>query len=80
MDLRDGVRAGSEEKLEAALLRSNVRQDLMAQNAENGAGLLMLAVSAGKVSMLRYLADAINKRVRASIRISWLSESDVTIA
>ena len=66
MDLREAVRSGSVENVKASLnKRSNVLQELMAQNATNGAGLLMLAVLTGKVHMLAYLATEMKARVSA---------------
>lgn len=62
-DLRQAIRSRSVEKLEAAL-RNNPRSELMAKNAANGAGLLMLAVDMGEVPVLERLASAIKKRVR----------------
>lgn len=64
MDLREAVRSGSVENVDASLDKgSNVRQELMAQNAENGMGLLMLAVSTGKVYMLKHIVSEIKTRV-----------------
>lgn len=66
-DLRDAVRSGLNDNVAASLKEcSNVRQELMAQNAANGAGLLMLAVTTGKINILEFLASEIQRRVRAS--------------
>lgn len=66
-DLRDAVRSGLKDNVTASLDEcSNVRQELMAQNAANGAGLLMLAVTTGKINILEFLASEIQRRVRVS--------------
>lgn len=67
-DLRDAVRSGLKDNVAASLDEcSNVRQELMAQNAANGAGLLMLAVTTGKINILEFLASEIQTRVSASL-------------
>jgi len=67
MDLRAAIRSKSKDNLQDALRNStNVKSELMAKNAANGAGLLMLAVSMGNVSVFELLASEIKKRVRES--------------
>lgn len=64
MDLREVVQSGNIEMVEACFNKhTNVRQELMAQNAVNGAGLLMLSVTTGNVSMLKRIASEIKTRV-----------------
>ncbi|CAN0283207.1 unnamed protein product, partial [Ascophyllum nodosum] len=58
--------------------RSNVLQELMAQNATNGAGLLMLAVLTGKVHMLAYLATEMKARLGTTILAKQLRYEDDT--
>ena len=63
MDLWEAIRSGSLENLKTSMKRPISRQELMAQNAKNSAGLLMLAAEIGQTFMLEYLADTIKKRV-----------------
>lgn len=70
MDLRDAIRSKSVQNLEDALGNSkNIKSELMAKNAANGAGLLMLAVAMGEVPVFRRLESEIKKRVRTAVRI-----------
>ena len=70
MDLRDAIRSKSVQNLEDALGNSkNIKSELMAKNAANGAGLLMLAVAMGEVPVFRRLESEIKKRVRTAMRI-----------
>ena len=64
MDLREAIRSKSVTNVEGAL-RNSAKSELMAKNAANGAGLLMLAVNMDKVLVFEYLASAIKKRVRS---------------
>lgn len=64
MDITEAIRSGDTDKLDEALDRPGIRQELMARNAEGGAGLLMLAAKQGKVQMFKRLASAIQKKVR----------------
>lgn len=64
MDLREAIRSKSVTNVEGAL-RNSAKSELMAKNAANGAGLLMLAVNMDKVPVFEYLASAIKKRVRS---------------
>lgn len=69
MDLREAIRSKSLENVERALRRRSVHSELMAKNAANGAGLLMLAVSMDYVPVFMLLASAIKKRVRTYLRL-----------
>lgn len=64
MDLREAIRSKSVANVEIAL-QGSAQSELMAKNAANGAGLLMLAVSMDKVPVFEHLASAIKQRVRA---------------
>lgn len=64
MDLREAIRSKSLVNLEASFKRGSIRQELMAKNAANGAGPLMLAVKMGRVPVLQRLASAVKERVR----------------
>lgn len=66
MDLRAAIRSGSVENVDSALLRSNMLRELMAKNAANGAGMLMLAVQVGNVTVFEHLATVIKERVSAA--------------
>ncbi len=67
MDLRAAIRSKSKTNVQDALRNSNnVKSELMAKNAANGAGLLMLAVSMGNVSVFELLASEVKKRVSES--------------
>lgn len=68
MDLREAIRSGCVANLEASLKRRSIRQELMAKNAANGAGPLMLAVSMGRVPVFERLAAAVKQRVRSARR------------
>lgn len=65
MNLREAIRTRALVNLEASLKRGSVRQELMAKNAANGAGPLMLAVKMGKVPILQRVASAVKERVRS---------------
>lgn len=62
-DLRDAIRAGSKYTLDELLERPGSEIELMAQNAANGAGLLMIAAEMGNEKMLEYLACKIREKV-----------------
>lgn len=66
MDLREAIRSRSVANLEASLKRGSIRQELMAKNAANGAGPLMLAVTMGRVPVLQRLAAAVTQLVRSA--------------
>lgn len=63
MDLREAIRSQSVTEVERSL-GSSVKSELMAKNAANGAGLLMLAVAMDAVPVFKHLASAIKTRVR----------------
>lgn len=70
MDLREAVQSGKMDALEMCFdKRTNIRQELMAQNAVNGAGLLMLSVTTGNVVMLKRIAAEIKTRVSVFRRL-----------
>lgn len=67
-DLREAVGSGDSMDVRVALeKRSHALEELMAQNAANGMGLLMLAVTTNKVHMLEYVACEIKTRVSTSV-------------
>lgn len=67
MGLREAIRSGDTVVLDKEVGRSSIRQELMAQNAEGGAGLLMLAAKMGKVTMFKHLARAMQDKVSTGI-------------
>lgn len=69
MDLRAAIRAGDTDLLDKAMGRSSIRQELMAQNGEGGAGLLMLAAKLGKVSVFKQLARAMQTKVTGGMAV-----------
>lgn len=66
MNLREAIRSRSLMNLEASLRRSSIRQELMAKNAANGAGPLMLAVSMGRLPVFQRVAAAVKQWVRSA--------------
>ena len=67
-DLREAVRSGDFTDARVALeKRSHVLEELMAQNAASGMGLLMLAVTKNNVAMLEYVACELKLRVSISV-------------
>lgn len=62
-DLRDAIRAGSKDLLDELLERPGSEIELMAHNAANGAGLLMIAAEMGDEKMLEHLASKIREKV-----------------
>lgn len=53
---------------EALRKRRRIREELMAQNAANGMGLLMLAVTMDDVNMLEYVTCELKTRVSSSFQ------------
>ncbi|CAM9757421.1 unnamed protein product [Scytosiphon promiscuus] len=74
-DLRQAIRSRSVEQLDSAI-RYNPRSELMAKNAANGAGLLMLAVDMGEVSVFERLASAIKTRMGTKLLARQLRYED----
>lgn len=70
MDLRRAIKSKSVEKMQEYLQKkgADVKQELMARNAANGKGMLMLAVTTGNVEMFQALAKEIETRVRDVLR------------
>lgn len=67
-DLRQAVRSGQIEEVKASIMkRRYALEELMAQNAANGMGLLMLAVTTGNVDMLQHIAWELKTRVSTSV-------------